>query len=1008
MWSQLVFLSSFAAFWGWRGVILVEPLYLVSSICALVTVRRLAGSGPWLSQERSTLAFLAGAILAPAIPALLNDPMLRFVGIVVLPGVPGPVETWLRAGAGILALVPAMLVLCPGLLSRWVGIPPEREWQLPVRARDILELGVEAALWAATLWATVHFKAHYSLNLTYLTFLPPLGFALFRGVRLATLALAANAVIATTLWSLLHWASVLSVGDLRLLIAINSVTILVLATVVDERQRSRAQVQNLLTTERVLRESEEYFRTMANSAPLMIWVSGPDGLRTFANTPLLDFVDRSVAEGFGGGWMNKLHPDDLGVWLATYDASFNARRSYDIECRIRRADGEYRWILDNGKPLYKDGEFVGFIGACIDVTERKLIEERLRASEVRLLDAQRLAKVGSWERDLTSDTIFCSDEMLRMLGPPAAPLHFPAFLDRIHPNDRENVLETDSRVRSTDVPIDVDYRIVRLDGTERFIHSIVESIRDNHGSVVRLVGATQDITEQIKARELLSKSEERLKNAERLAHVGHWQWDFKTNCISGSDEMYRIFGKPLDYIPHYDDFLKDVTPKDRPRVVEWVNECLAEKRGKYLEYQIVWPNGDVRTVSTILEVSIGEDGLPACLFGACQDITDSKREQEESFTRQKLESVGTLANGIAHDFNNLLGGVLAQAELALEERSIGLSVEDQLRNIREAAIRGSEIVRQLMIYAGNESDTADFINVSRIAREMIALLKVSVSKHATLVTDLDEVLQSVRGSAGQIRQVLMNLVTNASEAIGDRDGVIRVATRRVTLSRADAISSGLAPGDCVQLEVSDSGSGMAPETKARMFDPFFTTKGAGHGLGLAVVQGIVRSLNGSIHVTSEPGSGATFRILLPLAERTAESLGAPRSEVRELANTSGSTVLIVEDEAILRRAVARTLRKAGFETLEAADGSAALDVLRMSDVRIDLILLDLTLPKASSQQVIREVARTRPELKVILTSAYSEETAMRATLNTPFNGRFIRKPFESEDLIQMLRTMLSS
>ena len=244
LWSQLIFLMSFAAFLGWRGVIFVEPLYLVSSTCALVTVRRLAGTGPWLSQERSTLAFLAGAILAPAVPALLNDPMLRAVGIVVRPGVPGPVETWLRAGTGILALVPAMLVLCPGRLSRWVGLPPEREWQVSVRARDILELGVEAALWAATLWATVHFKARYSLNVTYLTFLPPLAFALFRGLRLAAVALAANAVIATTLWSLLHWASVLSVGDLRLLIAINCVTILVLATVVDERQRGRAQVED--------------------------------------------------------------------------------------------------------------------------------------------------------------------------------------------------------------------------------------------------------------------------------------------------------------------------------------------------------------------------------------------------------------------------------------------------------------------------------------------------------------------------------------------------------------------------------------------------------------------------------------------------------------------------------------------------------------------------------------------------------------------------------------------
>ena len=251
----------------------------------------------------------------------------------------------------------------------------------------------------------------------------------------------------------------------------------------------------------------------------------------------------------------------------------------------------------------------------------------------------------------------------------------------------------------------------------------------------------------------------------------------KTNRIAIGDptrNVYRIFGKPPAYIPNYEDFLQDVTPQDRPRVVEWVKECLAEKRGRYIEYQVVCPNGDVRTISAISEVSIGEDGLATCLFGACQDITDSRRRQEEAFSRQKLESIGTLATGIAHDFNNLLGGVLAQTDLALEQSSAGLSAENELKSIREVALRGSEIVRQLMIYAGKESETPDFVDISRIVREMIALLKVSVSKHATLETDLDGD-RHVRSSAAQIRQVVMNLVTNASEAIGDRDGVIRVS-----------------------------------------------------------------------------------------------------------------------------------------------------------------------------------------------------------------------------------------
>jgi CheY-like chemotaxis protein/two-component sensor histidine kinase len=351
--------------------------------------------------------------------------------------------------------------------------------------------------------------------------------------------------------------------------------------------------------------------------------------------------------------------------------------------------------------------------------------------------------------------------------------------------------------------------------------------------------------------------------------------------------------------------------------------------------------------------------------------------------------------------------VLAQADLALEQSSAGLPAKDELESIREVAIRGSEIVRQLMIYAGKESDTPDSVDVSQIAKEMIALLKVLVSKRATFEIDLGNDLQCVRASAAQIRQVVMNLVTNASEAIGDRDGVIRVATRPVTLGQADPTLNGLPPGQYVQLEVSDSGSGMAPEMKARIFDPFFTTKGAGHGLGLAVVQGIVRSLNGSIHVTSEPGMGTTFLIALPCSEDATENIAGPDSDVWKSADTSNFTVLVVEDESILRQAVARALRKAGFETLEASDGHEAINVL-VTDVHIDLILLDLTFPGASSQEVITEAVRIRPELKVILTSGYSEETAIKTALNTPFVTRFIRKPFQLRELLQMVRTMLSS
>jgi CheY-like chemotaxis protein len=374
------------------------------------------------------------------------------------------------------------------------------------------------------------------------------------------------------------------------------------------------------------------------------------------------------------------------------------------------------------------------------------------------------------------------------------------------------------------------------------------------------------------------------------------------------------------------------------------------------------------------------------------------------FARQKWESLGVLAGGIAHDFNNLLGSILAEAELADEELAEGLPATEELNRIKAVAIRASEIVRELMIYSGQDRAILEPVDTSRLVEEMLELLKVSISKHAVLKTELEAGLPVVMGNAAQIRQIVMNLVINASEALGGRAGVIRVSTSR-TIRADDPAPAGAAPlpdGEYLRLEVSDTGCGMSDDEKGRIFDPFFTTKFAGRGLGLAVVQAIVREHRGSIRFTSVPGQGTTFQILLPCAGPPAPSNhDIAAHDVAETPNIRAASILVVEDEDTLRRAVSKTLQNNGFSVLEANDGAAALEVIRAHERRVDLVLLDVTLPGISSRAVFEEAKQLRPDLRVVVTSAYSEETAT-SSLGGRFES-FIRKPYRLGDLVQLIR-----
>jgi two-component system cell cycle sensor histidine kinase/response regulator CckA len=577
---------------------------------------------------------------------------------------------------------------------------------------------------------------------------------------------------------------------------------------------------------------------------------------------------------------------------------------------------------------------------------------------------------------------------------------FTGDATHVHPEDRERLIQTVRSLTPSNDAYDTEYRVNSTSGQMATFRQNARAFFDSGGRMTRIIGMTANVTGCRAAAAALRESERRYRdvfdNASECIFLLDVTEDGRFKFAGFNPAEEKAVG--LSSTEAYGKFVEDVLPAEVANgVIVNYRRCLEAGRLINYEGELNLPIGR-RYFHTNLTPVRNAAGRIHRIIGSCLDITHLKRSQEEALVRQKLESVGLLAGGIAHDFNNLLGSILADAELALTDLDPGMPGVEEIEQIKAVALRASEIVRQLMIYAGQETAKLQPVDISSLVDEMLQLLKVSISKHAVLKTDLGKNFPAVLANAAQIRQVVMNLITNASEAIGERNGVIHVSTERVTLPE----------GEHLRLEVSDTGSGMTAETQAKIFEPFFTTKFAGRGLGMAVVESIVRSHNGAIYVESAPDRGTRIQVFLPCAGQPMEQDRGATVPASAERNPSGAgTLLIVEDEVVLRLAVSKMLRKSGFSVIEASDGSSAVELFRSHRDDIDVILLDVTIPGTSSREVILEAQRIRPDIKIIVTSAYSREMAL-PTLGEPQIKGFIRKPFSIGDLEHMLSDTLAS
>jgi PAS domain S-box-containing protein len=567
------------------------------------------------------------------------------------------------------------------------------------------------------------------------------------------------------------------------------------------------------------------------------------------------------------------------------------------------------------------------------------------------------------------------------------------------------------------------------DGREIPIDDSVAPIEAPGGEVLGVVLVFRDITNRRAAERekerLLHEAQMARRDAERQRshlHSLFLQAPASINIYRGPNHVFELLhplakryiggldvtGKPAREVildPWFADFLDAVYRQGEPRARFEVTRIVADEEGNQSERWFNYFCCPWRDV----------EGVIAGVMTLAVDVTESvrlkqqMRETEERLRESaKLESLGVLAGGIAHDFNNLLVGIMGNASLALDDMPDGHPARFLIRDVISAADRAAVLTRQMLAYSGRGQFIIEPVNLSELVADMLPLLTGSVPRQVTLRTELAAGLPAVEADSAQLQQIFMNLVINGAEACGTVPGTVTIRTGMETIAGPPRQSFGLPhpqPGAYVTLEVNDTGAGMDAETRARIFDPFFSTKFTGRGLGLSAVLGIIRSHKGAIDVISEPGKGSTFRVFFPASAAVAHTLPP---ELSSSSFTPGSgTVLVIDDEDLVRKMARAALECHGYRVLEAQHGGDAVAQFRERHREIDLVVLDLTMPVMSGEETLLELRRLRSDISVLLSSGFSETEATRRFEKAKLAG-FLQKPYTSTQLARAVRNAMES
>jgi PAS domain S-box-containing protein len=528
-------------------------------------------------------------------------------------------------------------------------------------------------------------------------------------------------------------------------------------------------------------------------------------------------------------------------------------------------------------------------------------------------------------------------------------------------------------------------------------------------TVAGQIGAAIDRT---RAEEALRESEARLLQAQAIARLGNWEVDLASQELLASAGALQIYGiegfggkpacLPLSRIQQL------AHPEDRPALDEAIRALLNDGRPYDQEFRLLRQNdGVLRIVHARAEVIRSAAGQPLRVVGVIQDITENKLLEAQLFETQKIEAVGALAGGIAHDFNNILGAIIGFAEMAGEETDEAAR-QGYIAKVLKAAERAKNLTGQILSFSRRSLHDKQPVDLRPVVREAVQLLRQTIPATIEIRLNLPPSPCTVNADATQMHQILMNLCTNAAQAMGEEGGILRVGLARSEIRAGGAAPerTALKPGAYVRLTVSDSGPGIDPAVADRIFEPFFTTKeaGKGTGLGLSVAYGIARNHGGGITVANPPGEGATFSVHLPASEGVET---VPAGPAAGKLPRGSERILFVDDEPAMIELGRRMLCALGYDVTTCRDSGEALEAFLQDPDRFDLVITDMTMPRMTGRDLARRILAAKPRLPVILCTGYNEHISEAQALQMGIRA-FLPKPFTRREMAQVVRAVLDA